>query len=45
LFVKPKLANIVESHIAATLKNIEKKKKKIREIQNGYKKLKDEEVE
>jgi MoxR-like ATPase len=44
LFVEPALANIVESHIIATKKNIEKLELKIREIQNGYKKLKDEEV-
>jgi MoxR-like ATPase len=44
IFVKPELANIVESHIDATKKDIEKIKVTIREIQNGYKKLKDEEV-
>jgi len=44
LFVDPALANIVESHITATQKEIEKIKLEIREIQNGYKKLKDEEV-
>jgi MoxR-like ATPase len=42
-FVKPELANTVESHITATKKDIEKIKVAIREIQNGYKKLKDEE--
>jgi len=44
LFVKPELANKVESHITKTLKDIEKIELKIREIQNNYKKLKDEEV-
>jgi MoxR-like ATPase len=44
LFVKPELANIVETHIAATMKDIEKLELRIREIQSGYKKLKDEEV-
>ena len=44
LFVKPELADIVESHITTTLKAIEKIELEIREIQNSYKKLKDEEV-
>ena len=44
LFVDPALANIVESHITATQKDIEKIELEIREIQNGYKKLKDEEA-
>jgi MoxR-like ATPase len=44
LFVMPELANIVENHLAATMKDVEKLELKIREIQNGYKKLKDEEV-
>jgi MoxR-like ATPase len=44
LFVDPTLANIVETHITATQKGIEKIDLEIREIQNGYKKLKDEEV-
>jgi MoxR-like ATPase len=44
LFVEPELANIVESHITKTLKEIEKIELEIREIQNNYKKFKDEEV-
>jgi len=44
LFVEPKFANIVESHITATQKVIDIIELGIREIQNGYKKLKDEEV-
>jgi len=44
LFVAPELANVVESHIAATVKEIEKIELEVREIQNGYKNLKDEEV-
>jgi MoxR-like ATPase len=44
LFVDPVLANIVESHITATQKTIEIIELEIREIQNNYKKLKDEEV-
>lgn len=43
LFVKPELANIVESHITETRKEIEKIEVEIRRIQNEYKKLKDEE--
>jgi MoxR-like ATPase len=43
-FVKPALANIVESHITATIKDIEKIEVDIRAIQNAYKKLKDKEV-
>jgi MoxR-like ATPase len=44
LFVEPALANIIESHITATQKEIEKLELEIRGIQNGYKKLKDEEI-
>jgi MoxR-like ATPase len=44
VFVKPELANMVESHITKTTKEIEKFKVSIREIQNGYKRLKNEEV-
>jgi MoxR-like ATPase len=43
LFVKPELANIVESHITETRKEIEKIEVEIRKIQNDYKKFKDEE--
>ncbi|KAF0204714.1 MAG: MoxR-like [Bacteroidetes bacterium] len=42
LFANPELANIVESHLADTLKDIEKIEVEIRKIQNDYKKLKDE---
>jgi MoxR-like ATPase len=44
IFVNPVLANIVESHLAKTLEKIEKYEVGIRNIQNGYKKLKDEEI-
>jgi MoxR-like ATPase len=44
LFVSSKLAKIVESHIEETQKEIEKIEVGIREIQNSYKKLKDEEI-
>jgi len=44
LFVNPVLANIVESHLASTRKEIEKFEVEIRKIQNDYKKLKDEEI-
>jgi len=44
LFVDPVLAKTVETHITATRKEIEKIELEIRKIQNGYKKLKDEEV-
>jgi MoxR-like ATPase len=44
LFVKPELANIVESHLTSTRKEIEKFEVEIRKIQNDYKKLKDEEI-
>jgi truncated hemoglobin YjbI len=44
LFVEPEMANTVESHITSTLKDIEKIELVIRETQNVYKKLKDEEV-
>lgn len=41
IFVNPMLANIVESHIDSTKKEIEKIELEIKEIQNGYKTLKD----
>lgn len=44
LFVNPELANIVESHLTTTKKEIEKFEVEIRKIQNDYKKLKDEEI-
>jgi MoxR-like ATPase len=44
LFVSPELANIVESHIEGIQKEIEKIEVGVREIQNGYQKLKDEEI-
>jgi archaellum component FlaC len=44
LFVSPELANKVESHISAVQKEIGKIEVDIEEIQNSYKKLKDEEV-
>ena len=44
LFVNPELANIVESHLTETRKEIEKFEVEIRKIQNDYKKLKDEEI-
>jgi len=44
LFVTPELANIVESHLTETKKEIEKFEVEIRKIQNDYKKLKDEEI-
>jgi MoxR-like ATPase len=44
LFVKPELANIVETQLTATKKEIEKFEVEIRKIQNDYKKLKDEEI-
>jgi len=44
LFVSPELANIVESHLTSTRKEIEKFEVEIRKIQNDYKKLKDEEI-
>jgi MoxR-like ATPase len=43
-FVDPVLANIVETHLTNTQKEIEKYEVEIRKIQNDYKKLKDEEV-
>ena len=43
LFVSPELANIVESHITETRKEIEKIEVEIRRIQNDYKKLENEE--
>ncbi|GHS99395.1 hypothetical protein FACS189421_09770 [Bacteroidia bacterium] len=42
--VKFALANIVETHLTNTQKEIEKYEVEIRKIQNDYKKLKDEEV-
>jgi len=45
IFVNPVLANIVESHLTITQKEIEKYEVEIRNIQNDYKKLKDEEIE
>jgi MoxR-like ATPase len=42
LFVKSELANVVESHLENTKKEIEKYEIEIRKIQNDYKKLKDE---
>lgn len=44
LFVNPELANIVETHLTATNKEIEKFEVEIMKIQNDYKKLKDEEI-
>jgi MoxR-like ATPase len=44
LFVEPALADVVESHITATIKEIEKIEVSIREIQNGYKNLREEEI-
>jgi MoxR-like ATPase len=44
LFVDPVLANTVESHISATEKNIDDIDLEIKEIQNNYKKLKEEVV-
>ena len=44
VFVNPELANIVESHLTATNKEIDKFEVEIRKIQNDYKKLKDEEI-
>jgi MoxR-like ATPase len=44
LFLQPELSTSVESHGNETLIKIEKTGIKIREIQNNYKKLKDEEV-
>jgi MoxR-like ATPase len=44
LFVNPELANIVESHLTATRKEIEKFEVEFRKIQNDYKKLKNEEI-
>ena len=44
LFVAPDWAKIVESHITATIKEIEKIEVSIREIQNGYKNLKNEDI-
>jgi MoxR-like ATPase len=43
-FVNPTLANIVETHLSTTQKEIEKYEVEIRKIQNDYKKLKEEEV-
>jgi MoxR-like ATPase len=44
IFVNPALANVVESHLTKTQKEIEKYEVEIRKIQNDYKKLKDEEI-
>jgi MoxR-like ATPase len=44
VFVSPEWANIVESHITKTTKDIEKIRLDIRAIQSAYKRLKDEEV-
>jgi MoxR-like ATPase len=44
LFVSPELANIVESHITETLKRIEKIELEVRNIQNNYKNLEDQEI-
>jgi len=44
LFVDPALASTVETHINATKNKIDKIELEIKEIQNGYKKLKNEEV-
>jgi MoxR-like ATPase len=44
LFVNPELANIVETHLTSTRKEIEKFEVEIRKIQNDYKKLKVEEI-
>jgi hypothetical protein len=44
IFINPVLANIVESHLTKTQKEIEKYEVEIRNIQNDYKKLKDEEI-
>jgi hypothetical protein len=44
IFVNPDLAKIVESRITETIKSIEKIELEVKETQNGYQKLKDEEV-
>ena len=44
IFVNPVLANIVETHLTTTQKEIEIYEVEIRNIQNGYKKLKDKEI-
>jgi hypothetical protein len=44
LFADPSLANFVEAHITAAIKEIEKIEIGIREIQNNYKTLKEKEV-
>ena len=44
VFVNPVFANIVETHLQKTQREIEKYEVEIRKIQNDYKKLKDEEV-
>ena len=43
IFVKPDLADLIESHLTGTWRNIEKLDLEIKEIQNNYMKLKDEE--
>jgi MoxR-like ATPase len=44
LFVRPELANIVESHITAMHNQIEQLELQIQNIQTGYKNIKDEEI-
>ncbi|GHV79354.1 ATPase [Spirochaetia bacterium] len=44
LFVDPSFANFVDNHVTAAIKEIEKIEIEIREIQNGYKTIKEEEV-
>jgi MoxR-like ATPase len=44
IFVEPEYAAIVETHVPNLLKEIEKKELDLALIQNGYKKLKNEEV-
>jgi MoxR-like ATPase len=44
IFVAPELANIVESHLTKTLREIQKYEVEIRDIRNGYKSLKEETV-
>jgi hypothetical protein len=44
LFVEPKYAASVESHIPNLLKELEKKELDISLVQNAYKKIKNEEV-
>ncbi|MHC6201759.1 AAA family ATPase [Breznakiellaceae bacterium SP9] len=44
LFVEPALANIVEAHVIATIREIELIEAAVRQTQNEYKRLKDEEI-